>query len=114
MLWLLIGVIMVAIIWALVSASAGKAKATTIGTFDEPPPLPEAVEPILPKVQNWAEGSKTSVSKNFGRGGLPVGVASDSKGMMSKKADEDDWMKKAKPFEPRATKLDLDQPIEEV
>ena len=116
MLWLLIGVIVIAVIWALVSAYNGKpavkqdyvAPAASIQQ-------PEFDEIDIPKASHWEEGAKASVSKNFGKGGIPTGIASDAAGIAAKKKqDEDDWMKKAKPFEPRAMKLKLDEDTEEI
>ena len=116
MLWLLIGVIVIAVIWALVAAYNGKpAVKQEYMAPAAPVPQPEYDEIDIPKASHWEEGAKTSVSKNFGKGGIPTGVSSDAGGIAAKKKiDEDDWMKKAKPFEPRAMKLKLDEDTEEV
>jgi len=116
MLWLLIGVIVLAIIWALVAAYNGKPAVKqdyTAPTAAAPPP--DFPEIDIPKASHWEEGAKTSVSKNFGKGGIPTGVSSDAGGIAAKKKnDDDEWLKKAKPFEPRAMKLRLDEDTEEV
>jgi len=116
MLWLLIGVIVIAIIWALVAAYNGKPAAKQ--EYVAPSvtaPQQDFAEIDIPKASHWEEGAKTSVSKNFGKGGIPTGVSSDAGGIAAKKKnDDDDWMKKAKPFEPRAMKLKLDEDTEEV
>ncbi len=116
MLWVLIGVILVAVIWGLVSAYSGKPATKTdyqIPASTTPEPMYEEPEP--PRAYDWKDGAKTGVSKNFGKGGMPSGVSHDSGGVATSSVeDEDEWLKKAQPFEPRATKLNLEEDIEEV
>jgi hypothetical protein len=114
LLYVLIGVVLLAVIWALVSAYTGRVEASTKSAVEPlPPPLAKFSEPIIPKAQDWKDAARTSVSKNFGRGGVPTGVAVDAGGVATSKHDDDDWLKNARPFEPRATKLDLDKDIDE-
>ena len=113
MLYVLIGFILLVVIWALVSAYSGKSdvKAEAYAAPTMPEPEPRFNEPEMPKAQDWKDGAKASVSKNFGRGGAPTGVSKDAGGLATSKDDHDDdaWLRKARPFEPRATKLDLDK-----
>ena len=113
-LWVLIGIVLVVIIWALVSAYSGKAEQSAQEyTPPPPPPTPEFIDDT-PKAQDWKDAAKTSVSKNFGKGGAPSGVSRDSGGLATaKQEDEDEWLRNARPFEPRATKLDLDEGMDE-
>ena len=111
MLYVLIGVIVLVVIWALVSAYSGRPSSRTeayAAPLPEPPPKFD--EPEMPKVQDWKDGAKASVSKNFGKGGAPTGISKDAGGIASSKVhDDDEWLRNARPFEPRATKLDLDK-----
>ena len=116
LLWVLIGIILVAVVIALVSAYNGKT-APAIDPYN--PPVSESIhafeEPELPKASNWQEGAKTSVSKDFGRGGAPTGISIDKGGIATANVDEEmERLKNARPFEPRATKLNLDEDLEEV
>jgi hypothetical protein len=116
LLWVLIGIILVAVVIALVSAYGGKT-APTIDPYatQAPDPMPAFEEPEPPKASNWQEGAKTTVSKNFGKGGMPSGVSMDKGGVATANLDEDmERLKNARPFEPRATKLNLDEDLEEV
>lgn len=114
LLYVLIGIVLLAVIWALVSAYSGRAEASTKATTEPLPPPPTIfTEPIVPKAQDWKDAARTSVSKNFGRGGAPTGVAVDPGGIASSTHDDDEWLRNARPFEPRATKLDLDKDIDE-
>ncbi len=116
LLWVLIGIILLAVVVALVSSLGGKSQART-ETFIAPPepePSPSFDEYQPPKASNWEEGAKSTVSKNFGKGGEPSGVSTDSGGIATSTGDEDlDWLKNATPFEPRATNLNLDDSVEE-
>ena len=115
MLWLLVGIIAIAVIWALVAAYNGKSEVKTdfVPSMDTPT-QPEFNEIDVPRATNWEEGAKAGVSKKFGKGGIPTGVASDPGHMATKKVDDDDWMKNAQPFEPRAVNLTLDEDSEEI
>jgi len=117
LLWVCIGVVVVAIAWALIAAYSGRPKPTNIDySAPPPPPMAEFEMPETPKASTWHEGAKAGVSKNFGKGGIPTGVSRDAGGIAVKSAKDDDleWLKNARPFEPRATKLNLDQDLEEV
>ena len=114
LLWVLIGIVLIAVVWALISASSGKAPAKREVVF-EPPPM-EIKEPKMVdfrRTDNWSEGAKTSVSKNFGKGEAGSGGGPDSGKAKSFKYDDDiEWLKKAQAFEPRVTanlKLDVDE-----
>jgi len=116
LLWVLIGIILLAVVVALVSSLGGKT-AKNAETYVAPPtpePAPSFDDFESPKASNWEEGAKSTVSKNFGKGGEPSGVSTDSGGIATSTGDDDlDWLKKAKPFEPRATNLNLDDSVEE-
>ena len=114
-LWALIGIVLIAVVWALIASSSGKAPTARKDIAYEPPPMvvnePSKIE--FHTTNSWEEGAKTSVSKNFGKGGTPTGIASDAGGMAAAKYDDDiEWMKKAQAFEPRITanlNLDVDE-----
>jgi len=114
MLWALIGVIAIAVVWALVAAYNNKGEVKQDFVPTAPVAQPEFDEIDIPKASHWEEGSKTTVSKSFGKGGVPTGVSTDAGGMANKQANDDDWMKNATPFEPRSMKLNLDEDTEEV
>lgn len=114
LLWALIGIVLIAVVWALIAASAGKAPARREVVYEPPPVMvkePSQIE--FRQTDSWEEGAKTTVSKNFGKGGDPTGVAMDPGGMATSKYDEDiEWLKKAQAFEPRVTakvRLDVDE-----
>jgi len=114
MLWVLLGIVVIVVIWAFISAYNGKTEVKSATTYAPPMDPIEYEKPELPKAGRWDEAAKTSVSKNFGKGGNPTGSSKDSAGIAVSSYDEDiAWMKKARAFEPRATKLDLDQDVEE-
>jgi hypothetical protein len=99
--WTIVGVVLVAIVWAIISSTSRKAEVRT-----EPmaPTSMPALEPEreLPKAKSWQEARTASVSKNFGRGGAPTGSSTDF-GKANTAGDDDiERLKKAKPFEPRA------------
>jgi hypothetical protein len=112
-LYVLIGFILLVVIWALISAYSGKADTRTeaYAAPTMPEPEPKFNEPEMPRAHDWQDGAKTSVSKNFGKGGAPTGVSKDAGGLATSKDgyDDDEWLRNARPFEPRATKLDLDK-----
>jgi len=117
LLWVLIGIVLLAVVIALVSAYGGKTvpiiEPTDSTPIAEPMPAFNDFEP--PKAADWNDGVKTSVSKNFGKGGIPTGVSVDSGHVATANVDEDmERLKNARPFEPRATKLNLDEDFEEV
>ncbi|MCX6647055.1 MAG: hypothetical protein NTY09_11985 [bacterium] len=114
LLWVLIGIVLIAVVWALISASSGKAPAKREVVFESPPMVvkePSKVE--FRRTDTWEEGAKTSVSKNFGKGESGSGGGPDSGKAKSFKYDDDiEWLKKAQAFEPRVTanlKLDVDE-----
>ncbi len=114
LLWVIIGIFLIAVVWALISASSGKAPAKREVVF-EPPPMeikePKTVE--FRRTDNWTEGAKTSVSKNFGKGETTSSDGPGAGKAKSFKYDDDiEWLKKAQAFEPRVTanlKLDVDE-----
>ncbi|HEX9744511.1 MAG TPA: hypothetical protein VGB30_03700 [bacterium] len=109
-LWIGIGVVIVAIVWAIIASTSGKpVKSTTVSDpYIAPPEDVKAktwnVE--KPGVHDWRETRTASVSKNFGRGGAPTGIARDKGNIAVKTIEEEDetlaMLKKATPFEPRA------------
>ncbi len=116
MLWALIGVVVIAVLWAIIS-SYGRKSDIKMDPYavSTAAPAPDFNEPEAPKVDNWQSGSKAEVSSNFGKGGIPSGVSQDSGHIAtSKVGGDDDWMKNAKPFEPRSTNLNLDEDHEEL
>jgi hypothetical protein len=114
LLWVLIGIVLIAVVWALISASSGKAPAKREVAFEPPPVvIKEPKEIDFRKTDNWHEGAKTSVNKNFGKGEATSSAGPDSGRAKSFKYDDDiEWLKKAQAFEPRVTanlKLDVDE-----
>lgn len=102
-LWVIIGVVLLMVIWALVSAYSGKTEVRTEPMAPPPTPFIEPPERELPKVKHWQEGATASVSKNFGKGGAPTGTSTDY-GRAITVVDEDfERLKRARPFEPRLT-----------
>ncbi len=116
LLWVLIGIVLVVVIWALVSAYSGKAATQSkeyVPPVSSPEPEPSFDDLSTPKAQHWKDGAKASVSKHFGKGGTPTGVSHDAGGVATSGQGDDDWLKNARPLEPRATKLRLDEDVEE-
>ena len=117
MLWFIAGVIVIAVVWALVAAYNGKpaVKQDYMPSVEPDKPVSDFDELSIPKATNWEEGAKASVSKRFGKGGIPTGVATDPGHMATKKVeDEDAWMKNARPFEQRRVNLSLEEDNEEI
>jgi len=113
LLWVLLGVILVAVVWALVAGSSSKAR-TDVHQAYVPPPVMEPEKPTFKSTSSWEEGVKTSVSSKFGKGGAPTGVSHDSGGVATSSDEDMDWLKKATPFEPRLTRpLDNDEDMTE-
>ena len=107
-LLVIVGVVLLAVIWALVAANSGKVKAPIDHSAPPPPPpaydLPDEENP---KARSWQDARTASVSKNFGRGGAPTGVSKDY-GKVIQNADEDfERLKKARAFEPRVTSTNV-------
>lgn len=107
-LWVIIGVVAVLVIWAIASAISGKPAKKTHMETPPPPPMPEPPERELPRAQSWEDATTVGVGKHFGKGGAPTGVSRDAGGVATADYDEDfERLKQARPFEPRATKLDV-------
>jgi hypothetical protein len=110
-LWIIIGLVLLMVVWALVAANSGKAEVRTEPMAPTPMPSFDPPERDLPKAKHWQEATTASVSKNFGRGGEPTGISKDLGGAKTAevKVDEEfEKLRKARPFEPRATKIDID------
>jgi hypothetical protein len=107
MFWVIVGVVVALIVWAIVAASSRKVEMHTDSMTPVTMPSFDPPERELPKAKHWQEAKTASVSKNFGRGGPPTGISKDS-GSQEKKLDDDmERLRKAKPFEPRAILSDL-------
>ena len=118
LLWALLGIILIAVIWALISASGNKASAVKETAYEAP--APEIIEPEkiqFNRTDSWEETTKATVSKNFGRGGVPTGISRDSGGLAVSSDDDIEMLKNAQAFEPRATanlNLEPDEEFETV
>jgi hypothetical protein len=107
-LWVIVGVVVILVIWAVASAFSGRPAPKTHLDTPPPPPIAEPPEQDLPRARSWEDGPTVGVSKSFGKGGEPSGVSTDAGGVATAGYDEDfERLKQARPFEPRATKLDL-------
>src|SRR3990172_7224357 len=108
MLWVLVGLVVIAIVWAIAASSSGKKPEKTF-TYVPPTPEPsyESFKVDKPAAYDWRDSATTSVSNNFGKGGDPSGVSRDSGGLATKSltVEDEDYkmLKNARPFEPRAT-----------
>jgi hypothetical protein len=104
--WVIVGIVLIMVVWAIVSSTSRKAEIRTEPMAPTPMPSPEP-ERELPKAKSWQEARTASVSKNFGRGGAPTGKSTDF-GKATNTADDDiERLKKARPFEPRAVASSL-------
>jgi len=102
--YVIVGVVVLLVIWAIVSATQNKRQVQIDPTAPPPLPLFEPPEQELPKAHHWQEARTASVSKNFGRGGAPTGISTDIGTHASSNVDQDlERLKTAKPFEPRLT-----------
>jgi len=99
--WVIIGIVLLMVVWALVSAYSGKTEVKGEPMSQNPTQIFEPQERELPKVKHWAEARTAGVSKNFGQGGAPTGVSKDV-GKVIQSSDEDiERLKRARPFERR-------------
>jgi predicted membrane-bound mannosyltransferase len=118
LLWALLGIILIAVIWALISAAGNQASVKKETAYEAPAPeiiKPEKVQ--FNKTDSWEETTKATVSKNFGKGGVPTGVSRDSGGLATSGDDDIEMLKNAQAFEPRATanlNLEPDEELEKV
>lgn len=118
LLWALLGIILIAVIWALISTAGNKASVKKETAFEAP--APEIIEPEkiqFNRTDSWKETSKATVSKDFGRAGAPTGISRDSGGLATSGDDDLEMLKNAQAFEPRATanlNLEPDEELEKV
>jgi len=106
-------VVVILIIWAIASALSGKKDVDIRPEAAAPPPVLEPPERELRRAQSWEDGATATVGKSFGKGGVPTGISKDGGGIATAEMDEDfERLKRARAFEPRATKLDLDETAE--
>jgi hypothetical protein len=101
--WVIIGIVLLLVIWALVSAYSGGKSQVNVEPMAQTPMPFDTPEKELPKVKHWSETATAGVSKNFGRGGAPTGISRDIGKANSNVDEEMERLKKAKPFEPRIT-----------
>ncbi|HDS31081.1 MAG TPA: hypothetical protein ENN67_08570 [Firmicutes bacterium] len=112
LLYVLSAIVVVVVIWAVASSINNKSAVST-PTYETPPPPVSTFKPDLtePRARSWEEGSKTSVSKSFGKGGEPIGKSIDVGGLAvtSKKAVDEEFerLKNARAFEPRVLPKEL-------
>jgi len=101
--WIILGIVLVMVVWAIVASASRKAVMRTEPMSPTDSPAFEQPERELPKVKHWQEAATAGVSKNFGRGGAPTGTSSDMGKALINADDDFERLKKARPFEPRAT-----------
>jgi hypothetical protein len=101
--WVIIGIVLLLVTWALVSAYSGKTEVKIDPMAQAPMQSFEPEERELPKAKHWSESTTAGVSKNFGKGGTPTGVSKDIGGAAKSVDDDMERLKKAKPFERRLT-----------
>jgi ABC-type sulfate transport system substrate-binding protein len=103
-LYIVGGLVLLAIIWAIVKSSSGKSSNEVTHAYDPPAkPTYEAPEKEYNRAYDWKDGSKATVSSSFGKGGIPTGTSYDKGTAVKGKYDEDlEMLKNARPFEPKA------------
>lgn len=102
-LYVTIGVVLLLIVWAIVSATSRKSEIRSDPVVTPPQQTWEPKEYNLPKVKHWQEATTASVSKNFGKGGPPTGVSTDVGKAIADYDDDFERLKRARPFERRMT-----------
>lgn len=115
MLWILLGLVVVAVIWAIAAASA-RPKADRVITPDVNPEYKPPREASFDQwakdayTKDWKDAPIAQVSKNFGKGGIPTGISRDAGGFATaSRSDEDEdlaMLKKAQAFNPRGIPSD--------